>query len=251
MGDTTNYDIPYPEPTDAPDGASQMKAIAETVDAALHAHAVQGGVVDTVMSAWHHTLDENPGVDSHKAARGNHGHPEFAKLDAYDAMGTWAASDDSDINIPPGTVQQPITVSAGGIAFQAPPSGKVLIQIAAEFGAYDSGTFVGWRLMKSQTIGSNSGSFAIRNCPSMCLVGYNGITATGPVTDTASGDGVAPAHTHPLSSQLTTVRMAGLPWPEKGLEPGDWYNVQYLFWNNDATGTVTCYNRGVVVQSIH
>ena len=245
MGDTTNYDIPYPEPTDAPDGASQMKAIAETVDAALHAHAVQGGVVDTVMAAWHHTLDENPGVDPHKAARGNHGHPtEFAKLDAYSAMGTWAGSDASDINIPPGTVQQPVTVSAGGLVFTAPPSGKVLIHIAAEFGAYDSGTFVGWRLMKGGTIGSNSGSFAIRNSPTMSLVGFNGITATGPQT-------AGTAHTHPLSSQLTTIRMAGLPWPETGLVPGDQYNVQYLFWNNDATGTVVCYNRGIVVQSIH
>lgn len=37
MGNTTNYAIPYPELSDAPDGAAQMRALAEKVDASIAA----------------------------------------------------------------------------------------------------------------------------------------------------------------------------------------------------------------------
>jgi len=44
MGTTTNYQIPYPELTDPPDGAGQMKALATKVDTQLKA-------VDTTLRA--------------------------------------------------------------------------------------------------------------------------------------------------------------------------------------------------------
>lgn len=37
MGATTNYGIPYPELSDPPDGAGQMKALATSVDGAMYA----------------------------------------------------------------------------------------------------------------------------------------------------------------------------------------------------------------------
>jgi hypothetical protein len=35
MGTTTNFSLPYPEETDAPDGAAQIEALAEAVDTAI------------------------------------------------------------------------------------------------------------------------------------------------------------------------------------------------------------------------
>lgn len=45
MGETANYDLPYPELGDAPNGPEQVQALAEAVDAALHANLVPIGAV--------------------------------------------------------------------------------------------------------------------------------------------------------------------------------------------------------------
>lgn len=53
MGNTTNYQIPYPEQHDIPDGAGQMKAIADKVDSVVFANArvVTCVVYQTVVQA--------------------------------------------------------------------------------------------------------------------------------------------------------------------------------------------------------
>ena len=48
MGTTANYQIPYPELTDPPDGAGQMKALANKIDALLYGDHDSGWINLTV-----------------------------------------------------------------------------------------------------------------------------------------------------------------------------------------------------------
>ncbi len=246
-GTTSNYAFPYPESSDAPDGATQITDLAEAVDSELHDHVVQGGAVDTATTAIHHTL----GTGSNQASRGTHSHAEFDNSAAYDDMRTYAHYDDTVITIPISTSASIVSGTAGGAVFTAPASGRVLIHLQAEFTAYNAGTYIGWKLNKGSSVGATSGVFATRTIPTNWLLGVNGYSATGVLTDTGVGDGVAPAHTHTLQTESIQVRMGGIPSIQEGLTPGDEYNVQYLFWNSDTNQSVTCSKRALIIQPVH
>ena len=77
MLNTPNYNIPYPQSTDAPDGATQMANIAVAVDTAIDgvsdsvvAHRLGANVADLTTSSIHHTI----GTGATQAAPGNHNH---------------------------------------------------------------------------------------------------------------------------------------------------------------------------------
>ena len=68
MGFTPNFNFPYPELTDTPDGATQVKALADAVDAEIE-HVLSGGTVSSpvliVTDTWHTiTLDSGWSVTS-------------------------------------------------------------------------------------------------------------------------------------------------------------------------------------------
>lgn len=50
MGATTTYGLPYPEPSDPPDGPSQIQALAEAVEAALARPKIASGSVTTSLT---------------------------------------------------------------------------------------------------------------------------------------------------------------------------------------------------------
>ena len=239
-GTTSNYAFPYPESSDAPDGATQITDLAEAVDTAVHNHVVSGGAVDSATTAIHHTL----GTGSNQASRGTHSHAEFDNSAAYNDMRTYAWNDDTVITIPISTSGAVVSGTAGGAVFTAPASGRVLIHLHAEFTAYNAGTYIGWKLNKGSSVGATSGGFATRTIPTDWLIGVNGYSATG-----AQSTGAA--HTHNLQTESIQVRMGGIPVIEEGLTPGEQYNVQYLFWNGDTNQSVTCSRRALVIQPVH
>jgi len=74
---TPNYNIPYPESTDAPDGANQMADIATTIDTALGevdadlvTHSTGANAEDAGTGSPHHSI----GTGALQAAAGNHNH---------------------------------------------------------------------------------------------------------------------------------------------------------------------------------
>jgi hypothetical protein len=57
LGVTTNFGFPYPAATDAPDGPSQIEALAEAVDTELETVVAGGGWVSlTMLNGWSGTL---------------------------------------------------------------------------------------------------------------------------------------------------------------------------------------------------
>jgi hypothetical protein len=71
MGVTTNFSLPYPALTDAPDGPSQIEDLADAVDTALESVVAGGGWVTlTMLNGWSGTLQvKKTGTASEVAVR--------------------------------------------------------------------------------------------------------------------------------------------------------------------------------------
>jgi hypothetical protein len=67
MGTTNSYDWPYPEATDAPDGAGQMKALAMGVDSTLH--SMETSKIPATPIDWTNFTVSGTGVSSVTASR--------------------------------------------------------------------------------------------------------------------------------------------------------------------------------------
>lgn len=95
MLNTPNYNIPYPESSDAPDGANQMADIATGIDTALGdveadltTHSTGANAVDAGAGGLHHSL----GTGALQAATGNHNHNGVYAYDLNTGSSTGDAS---------------------------------------------------------------------------------------------------------------------------------------------------------------
>lgn len=137
---TPNYGFPYPELTDAPDGATQMEALAAAIDSAL----------DTVDSTLSSSLTSSTSASAIRTALfGNATAVYFQNTNSIPTSST-------------NTTYADLLDSTGGrtgVVFVAPPSGKVEIKWGGNF-RYNSGTtgqgagFVGANVGAGATLGS-------------------------------------------------------------------------------------------------
>lgn len=237
MLNTPNYNIPYPESSDAPDGATQMAGIATAVDTAVHDHVVDGGAVDTATTAIHHTL----GTGAYNAAAGNHTHGTQSlwratqsrnstsflvpvTAGAYWTVGTTASSTNAATDLTKwGQDAANLTRS-----FTAPPSGAVLVSVGGQVGGlHGTGAYLGWVL---QAGSSYTGTYST---PTTAVYTSSAHEVTG-ANGADSGVGAA-VHSSSNPSLVT------------GLTPGDTYCVTMRYSNYDASYRITVSYRSILV----
>lgn len=237
-GTTSNYGFPYPESSDAPDGATQITNLATAVDSELHDHVVEGGAVDSATTAIHHTL----GTGSNQAAQGSHTHGTQSlwravraanntgflvpvTSGAYWTFGTSTSSNTSDTA---DLTKWGVAGSNLTVSFVAPPSGKVLVSVGSYIKLYTSTAYIGW-IMQEGT--SYSGTYNTPTSAEHISSGHEQIGGNGASATDASG-----------------LLAGSNPALVDGLTPGSNYCVTMRYSNSDATHRLYVAYRSILVQ---
>lgn len=238
MLNTANYNIPYPESSDAPDGANQMADIATGIDTAVHNHVVSGGAVDSATTAIHHTL----GTGANQAAQGSHTHgtqslwrasragnnTAFLVPTTAGAYWTFGTSTSSNTTDTAELTKWGVAGSNLTVSFVAPPSGQVLVSIGGYFRMYSASYYLGWIMQTGTTYSGtyNTPTTAEQISSAHEQIGGNGASVTDPSGMLASSN---PA--------LVT-----------GLTPGSNYCVTMRYSNGDTTHRMYVAYRSILVQ---
>ena len=218
MGATSVYSLPFPEPSDAPNGPTQIEALAEAIEDTLQGPFAFGGAVDVPGNIeLGGSLDMGGRLDVA-------GHVRFTHADLQPQQ----TASDTDI-----TGVTSTTPAAGspqvGIAFQGPPSGMVYVTVTGRVRSHIDGNLaiLSWEMKTGSTIGSGT---AVPGASANA----NRAILTGEAVNTGS-----PAEAC-ASNRLLVL----------GLTPDADYNVRTMHWSSVSGQSSDYLYRAILVEPV-